>query len=288
MTVLRDGHHVVTQSVADVTPDQVIRQMIGREIEDHSPQHLAHSPSTEILRVEDLSSPGKFSNINFTIHAGEVLGFGGLIGAGRSEIAQAVFGLDPHATGRIFIHGQPLPLGNASKSMAAGIGLLPEDRKRQGLVLTMNCRENTSLAALDKCAPLGWIDPSRESDIVHAVTHRLRVKTPSLETPIAGLSGGNQQKLALAKWLLRECRLLIVDEPTRGVDVGAKAEIHRLLDELAVQGIAIWLISSELPELMRLSRRILVLREGHLRAEVQREDFSEAHLMRHMAGLGAH
>lgn len=288
MTVLRDGHHVVTQAVADVTPDQVIRQMIGREIEDHSPQHLGQDPGKEILRVENLSSPGKFSNINFTIHTGEILGFGGLIGAGRSEIAQAVFGLDPHASGRVFIHGQPLPLGNVAKAMAAGIGLVPEDRKRQGLVLSMNCRENTSLAALNKCAPLGWIDPSKESDIVASVTHRLRVKTPSLETPIVGLSGGNQQKLALAKWLLRECRLLIVDEPTRGVDVGAKAEIHRLLDELAVQGIAIWLISSELPELMRLSRRILVLREGQLRAEIHRADFSEAHLMAHMAGLGAH
>jgi len=170
-------------------------------------------------------------------------------------------------------------------ALRAGLGLVPEDRKRQGLVLSLNCRENVSLASLARFSRLGWMNRGAENALVTQYGDRLRVKTPSWETEISRLSGGNQQKLALAKWLARECRVLIVDEPTRGVDVGAKAEIHQLLDELAVQGMGLIVISSELPELMALSRRILVLRQGRQIGELGRENFSQPTLLRMMAGV---
>ena len=172
-----------------------------------------------------------------------------------------------------------------SATLAAGIGLLPEDRKRLGLVLTMNCRENTSLATLNRLIRCGFVRRREEQSLVRRYADRLRVRAPSLESPIAGLSGGNQQKIALAKWLARQCDILIVDEPTRGIDVGAKAEIHQLLDELAGQGIALLVISSELPEIMNLSRRILVMRDGEIAGELERKDFSQANLLRLMAGV---
>jgi len=287
VTVLRDGRHVATEAIAQTNPERVIHQMVGRDVVSVTPLHLEKQPGEELLRVENLSSPGKFENISFTLRAGEVLGFAGLIGAGRSEVAQAVFGLDARATGRVIVRGKELPPGNVHAALDAGLGLLPEDRKRLGLVLGMNCRENGSLAALFKLTRFGFIRRRAEETLVRGYVDRLRVKTPSLETVIASLSGGNQQKIALAKWLARECRVLIVDEPTRGVDVGAKAEIHSLLDELAQQGLGIIVVSSELPEVMNLSRRILVMRQGRLAGELARADFSQAALMRLMAGVQA-
>ena len=285
VTVLRDGRHVATEKIADTNADRIVHQMVGREVKQYTSRHLEQPLGEELLRVENLSSPGRFRNMSFTLRSGEVLGFAGLIGAGRSEVAQAVFGLDPAATGKVFVRGRELPLGSVSAALGAGIGLLPEDRKRLGLVLTMNCRENTSLAALKRLTSLGFVRPWKETTLVQGYIQRLRVKTPGLEAPIAGLSGGNQQKLALAKWLARQCDVLIVDEPTRGVDVGAKAEIHQLLDELACQGMALLVISSELPEVMNLSRRIMVLREGNVAGELERNAFSQPALMRLMAGL---
>lgn len=285
ITVLRDGRHVVTEPLQETNSDRVIHQMVGREVVFQTPNHLSKEPGKEILRVSNLSSPGKFENVSFTLRAGEVMGLAGLIGAGRSEIAQALFGLDKQVTGKVLVHGKELPLGNIHASLRAGIGLLPEDRKRMGLVLSMNCRENTSLATLNRLSRFGFVKRGAEKSLARKYADRLRLKAPSLETIIAGLSGGNQQKVALAKWLARECDVLIVDEPTRGVDVGAKAEIHALLDELACNGLAILVISSELPEVINLSRRILVLREGKVMGELQRDQFSQPALMRLMAGL---
>ena len=285
VTVLRDGRHVATEKIAATNPDRIIHQMVGREIRQYTSQHLAKQLGPELLRVENLSSPGKFSGISFSLYAGEVLGFAGLVGAGRSEVAQAIFGLDPRATGRVFVRGREIRLGSVTAALAAGIGLLPEDRKRLGLVLTMNCRENSSLAALRRLTQFGFVRSRKERTLVQGFIDRLRVKTPAMDSPIAGLSGGNQQKIALAKWLARQCDVLIVDEPTRGVDVGAKAEIHQLLDELACQGIGLLVISSELPEVMNLSRRIIVLREGRFAGELARQDFSQPNLMRLMAGV---
>jgi ABC-type sugar transport system ATPase subunit len=262
ITVLRDGRHVATEWVAETNSERVIGQMIGRELALREPQHRHSTPGSEILQVKNLESPGKFGPLNFTVRAGEILGFAGLVGAGRSEMAQAIFGLDNQATGAVFMDKTDMPLGDPKGALQRGIGFLPEDRKRQGLVLTMNCRENTTLAALPTLSFFGFIEKREEQAVTAQFLERLRVKTPSMEAAISGLSGGNQQKIALAKWLARECRVLIVDEPTRGVDVGAKAEIHQLLDELACQGVALLVISSELPELKNHATRIIVLREG--------------------------
>jgi ABC-type sugar transport system ATPase subunit len=285
VTVLRDGRHVATQAVENTSPEQVIHQMVGREVRQYTSKHLERELGDELLRVENLSSPGRFENVSFTLRRGEVLGFAGLVGAGRSEIAQAIFGLDPRAAGKIFVRGGELPLIDINAALRAGIGLLPEDRKRLGLVLTMNCRENTSLAVLQRLTRAGFVRRKQERSLTREYVERLRVKTPHLDAAVAGLSGGNQQKIALAKWLARQCDVLMVDEPTRGVDVGAKAEIHQLLDELACQGLGLIVISSELPEVMNLSRRIIVLRQGRLSGELGRQQFSQPALMRLMAGV---
>jgi ABC-type sugar transport system ATPase subunit len=287
VTVLRDGRHVATEKVAETSTDRIIHQMVGREVKQYTSQHLQRPLGDELLRVENLFSPGKFRNVNFTLRKGEILGFAGLVGAGRSEIAQAIFGLDPATTGKVFVRGKEMPLGSVTTALASGLGLLPEDRKRMGLVLTMNCRENTSLAILSRLSLGGFVKRRAERSLAQRYVDQLRVKTPSLEAEIGSLSGGNQQKVALAKWLARQCDILIVDEPTRGVDVGAKAEIHHLLDELACQGLALLVISSELPEIMNLSRRIIVMRQGRVAGELPREDFSQPNFMRLMAGVDA-
>jgi ABC-type sugar transport system ATPase subunit len=287
ITVLRDGHHVATESIARTTPQRVVTQMIGRELLIAAPNHLTRPLGDECLRVTALSSPQKFSNINLSVRAGEIVGIAGIVGAGRSEVVEAIFGLDPAASGSLAVKGKSLPLGSLATALAAGVGLVPEDRKRQGLVLGLNCRENTCLAALPALTTFGWVRRAAEQTLAERYSKRLRVKAPSLETITAGLSGGNQQKIALAKWLARSCDVLLIDEPTRGVDVGAKAEIYQLLDELACEGKALLVVSSELPELIGLCRRILVMREGGIAGEVNRGDFSEATLMRLMAGIAA-
>jgi ABC-type sugar transport system ATPase subunit len=285
VTVLRDGAHVATEPIGNTNPDRIIHQMVGREVTQYTSQHLQQPLGEELLRVQNLSSAGKFSDVSFSLRAGEILGFAGLVGAGRSEVAQAIFGLDPAASGAVLVRGEPLARGSVQAALRAGIGLLPEDRKRLGLVLTMNCRENTSLAVLRRLCVGGFVRRREERSLAKKYVDLLRVKTPSLESVVASLSGGNQQKIALAKWLARNCAILIVDEPTRGVDVGAKAEIHHLLDELACQGLALIVISSELPEVMNLSRRILVMRQGKVAGELARGDFSQPSLMRLMAGV---
>ncbi len=288
ITVLRDGRHVATERIANTNHDRLVHQMVGRDVEFKTPHHVALALGDEVLRVEKLSSRGKFKDINFTIRTGEVVGLAGLVGAGRTEIAQAIFGLDPAATGKVFVNGQPVKLRSVSKMLAAGVGMVPEDRKRQGLVLTMNCRENASLAALERMTwPLGIIKRSDERAITHNFLTRLQTRMANIESPVATLSGGNQQKVALAKWLARDCAALIVDEPTRGVDVGAKAEIHNILDELARAKMGLLVISSELPELINLCRRIIVLREGEQVGELERDNFSQTVLLRMMAGVAA-
>lgn len=288
ITVLRDGRHVATERIARTNHDRLVHQMVGRDVEFKTPDHVAQPLGEELLRVEKLSSRGKFKDINFTIRSGEVVGLAGLVGAGRSEIAQAIFGLDPLVTGKVFVRGQEVKLRSVPRMLEAGIGMVPEDRKRQGLVLSMNCRENASLAALDRMTyPLGVIKRGDERTITQIFLERLQTRMGSIETPVATLSGGNQQKVALAKWLARDCTALIVDEPTRGVDVGAKAEIHKILDELAGAKMGLLVISSELPELINLCRRIIVLREGEQVGELERDNFSQTVLLRMMAGVAA-
>jgi ABC-type sugar transport system ATPase subunit len=207
------------------------------------------------------------------------------VGSGRSELAQALFGLDPRATGRLILGGAPLPLGDPRLALERGLGYVPEDRKKQGLILGLSVLENTTLPILKRLARLTFVDQAAERALAREQGDRLRVKAPSLDAMVAGLSGGNQQKVVLAKWLAAHCRVLLLDEPTRGVDVGAKAEIHGLVEALAAEGSAVLLISSELPEVLRLSTRVLVLREGRLVGELSRAEVTQEGLLRLMAGL---
>lgn len=286
ISVLRDGRYVGTLERAAATPDRLVALMIGRSLGDYQARHTAAAPGAVMLEVTHFSSPGKFADVSLQVRAGEIVGLAGLVGAGRSEVAQAIFGLDKHARGSVRVAGQPLPLGSVRAAMRAGVGLLPEDRKRQGLVLMMSGRRNFSLAMLDRLGRLGFLRHGAERAEAGEYFARLAVRTPSLEAPVAALSGGNQQKVALAKWLARGGRVLIVDEPTRGVDVGAKAAIHELLDGLARQGVAILLISSDLPEVVALATRVLIMRAGRLVAELPRTQATQEAVLRHMAGVG--
>jgi ABC-type sugar transport system ATPase subunit len=283
VTVLRDGRHVATEPVTNLSREKLIRQMVGRDVLAHRPNHLDLAPGEEILRIESLSSIGQFENVSFSVRRNEIVGMAGLVGAGRTAVAKAIFGLDKRATGHVFIKGEPFALGNVNRSMKHRIGYLPEDRKKEGLVLSLNISDNVSLPHIDTFSVFGFVDHRRELQEVERLTKRLRVKAPSIESITAGLSGGNQQKVAIAKWLARSCDLLIVDEPTRGVDVGAKAEIYQLLDEVTCQGLAVLMISSELPELLSLSRRIIVMREGFVTGELPYEQFSQENVLNLMA-----
>lgn len=286
ISVLRDGLYVGTLARQEMTHDAVVRMMIGRSVADYFPGHLDAAPGAVVFSAKNLSSPGRFRNISLEVRAGEIVGMAGLVGSGRSEFAQAVFGLDRRATGEVSIDGRPLRLGSVRRSLAAGVGLVPEDRKRQGCVLGMACQSNISMAVLDRLRRLGLlIDRAREKSIATDYFGRLRVKAASLDAPVNSLSGGNQQKVVIAKWLARGGRLLIVDEPTRGVDVGAKAAIHELIDELARSGLAVLLISSELPEVINLSSRVIVLREGAIAGELSRAEATQDAVLRLMTGV---
>jgi ABC-type sugar transport system ATPase subunit len=286
ITVLRDGRHAGTRPAAELDEAALVQLMIGRPVEQYFPSHASGTRGEERLRVERLTSRGRFADVSFTLHAGEVLGLAGLVGAGRSEVAQALFGLDPDATGDVFVHGRRAQLRSAAEAMAHRIGLVPEDRKKQGLVLSMVTRENATLPTLDRLARLGWVDGAAERRTCQTYFERLRVRATQ-ESVTAALSGGNQQKIVMAKWLAAQCDVLILDEPTRGVDVGAKAEIHAWIDRLAAEGAAVLLISSELPELLNLSTRVLVLRNGRVAGELSRVDATQDNLLRLMTGLGS-
>jgi ABC-type sugar transport system ATPase subunit len=283
--VLRDGHYVGTLARDEMKPDTVVRMMIGRSLQEYFPQPLAEKHGDVVLRIRNLSSPGRFWNVNFDVRAGEIVGLAGLVGAGRSEVAKAIFGLDPQSRGEIELDGKALAPGSVKNAMRAGIALVPEDRKRQGCVLGMPCRANVSLAMLDRLRRAGVLDRRKEKQVASKYFDQLQVKAASLEAPVLSLSGGNQQKIVLAKWLARGGKLMIVDEPTRGVDVGAKAAIHELIDQLARQGLAVILISSELPELINLSTRILIMREGQILGELSRSEATQEAVLRLMAGV---
>jgi ABC-type sugar transport system ATPase subunit len=285
ITVLRDGRHVATKPIQAIDEAELVQLMIGRRLEEYLPVETPKVGGGEVLRVERLSSARRFADITFSVHAGEVVGIAGLVGAGRTDIAHAIFGLDPDAHGRVEVAGIPLGLRSPAEAMRAGVGFVPEDRKRHGLVLSMRALENVTLPTLRSHARAGWLRAGAERDLAVDAFARLGVRTPDLGALTAGLSGGNQQKLVLAKWLAARCRVLILDEPTRGVDVGAKAEIHALIGRLAAEGTGILLISSELPELVALSTRVLVLRDGRLTGELPREKADPESLLRMMAGL---
>ena len=285
VSVLRDGRHVDTRSISTLTESALVQMMIGRSLAEYLPRHQEVQPGEEMLRVEGLSSPGKFDEISLSVRAGEVVGLAGLMGAGRSELACALFGLERTTRGSIFVRNRRVAIRSPGSAIAAGIALVPEDRKRQGLVLAASALHNVSLPSLWRLARATWVQRARERKMASEYFDRLRV--PAIDVVVGGLSGGNQQKVVLAKWLAMRSTVLILDEPTRGVDVGAKAEIHALIGELAAQGTAILLISSELEEVLTLAERILVLREGRLVGEVRRDAATQEGLLRLMTGLSA-
>ena len=285
VTVLRDGRHVATRPTRGLSEAELVSLMIGRPLAGYFPPATPPSHGKELLRVERLCRPGKFSDVSFSLHAGEIVGLAGLVGAGRSEVAYALFGLERATSGTIHVDGKSVSLGAPHDAIRLGIGLVPEDRKRQGLVLPESGVHNASLPILDRLSVAGFVRRTEERSLASGFFSRLRVRTPSLDAAVAGLSGGNQQKIVIAKWLAANSRILILDEPTRGVDVGAKAEIHALIQELAARGNAVLLISSELPEVISLSSRILVLCGGRLVAEVSRAQATQDGLLRLMAGV---
>jgi rhamnose transport system ATP-binding protein len=273
VTVLRDGRYVISRDVAGLTGDDLVRAMVGRELVERVPQE--QNIGGTVLRVERLTREGVFVDVSFEVRAGEIVALAGLVGAGRTEVACAIFGIDRSDAGSVTVNGKQLRRGSPTAAMAAGVAFVPEDRRQQGLVMDMSIARNISLASLKRLRRVGLIRSAAERRFARDWALRLQVKYGRLSNPMTSLSGGNQQKVVLAKWLGRSPSLLIVDEPTRGIDIGTKAEVHRLLEELAGEGVAVLVISSELPEVLRLANRILVMREGRLVAEVAHADASE-------------
>ncbi|HEV8214609.1 MAG TPA: sugar ABC transporter ATP-binding protein [Gemmatimonadaceae bacterium] len=285
ISVLRDGRHVATRPTATLSESELVTLMIGRELGEYLPQSEERRIGKELLRVERLTVPGKFRDVSFSLHEGEIIGLAGLVGAGRSEIAQAIFGLEGLDSGKVFVDGREAHIEDPKDAIALGIGLVPEDRKKQGLVLGESGLHNTTLPILERLSRAFFVRREEEQALASSFFSTLRVRTPSLSAPVAGLSGGNQQKVVLARWLAANSRILILDEPTRGVDVGAKAEIHRLIRDLAARGNAVLLISSELPEVIAISHRVLVMRQGRIVTEVPHEQATQELLLRLMAGV---
>lgn len=267
VTVLRDGEYVGTEHVADITADDVIRMMVGRDVGQIYERGDQVIQDRIVLEVNNLSRGDRVRDVTFQLHAGEILGFAGLVGAGRTELAEAIFGAVPATSGTILLEGQSITIRHPAHAIQYGIGLVPEDRKKQGLFLRMSVSANTVMAVLRRLLTLIFIDHRQERDVSEGFVDRLSVRTPSIKQIIGNLSGGNQQKVVIAKWLTLAPKVLILDEPTRGIDVGAKAEIYRLMHQLAAEGMAIMMISSELPEVLGVSDRVLVMHEGHITGE---------------------
>jgi L-arabinose transport system ATP-binding protein len=277
VAILRDGRLVMVADAAGLTEDEIVRNMVGRDLGEVFDRRRAATDRV-VLQVEDLTSDWH-RGISFRIHAGEIVGFAGLVGAGRSELAKALFGELPRKAGRVLVDGREVHIGRPSDAIGQGIGFAPEDRKREGLVLIRSVLENTTMAILRRVTRFRIVQRRRERRIAGEYVERLNVRTPSLDQEVGKLSGGNQQKVVLARWLAARPKVLILDEPTRGIDVGAKAEIYRLIDALANEGLAIMLISSELPEILGLSDRICVMQGGRITGELPGQGTSEQQVL---------
>ena len=278
-SVFRDGRYVGTHASTDVTRDDIIRMMVGREITNMFPKQEA-SIGDVVLEVRDLGLAGVFHGISFDLHRGEILGVAGLVGSGRSNVAEAIFGVVPASEGTIRIDGAPVTIHSPADAMRRGMALLTEDRKATGCFLPLSILENMQIAALQNGhATMGYVDERGLTVLCEDMKKALRIKTPDLDERIENLSGGNQQKVLIARWLLTKPAILILDEPTRGIDVGAKAEIHRLISSLAKEGVAVIMISSELPEVLGMSDRIVVMHEGHMTGILDRAEADQVKIM---------
>jgi len=285
-TIMRDGAHIATRDLCDLNRDSIIQMMVGRELKDEYPKEV-FPQGPERLRVEGLTRRGHFEDVSFAVHTGEIVGLTGLVGAGRTEVARAIFGADRIDGGSVYLNGEAVTVTSPRDAIARGMGLLTEDRKGQGLVLGMSVAENTTLANLKALVKGFFLDRGAERRAAERFIGELAIKTPGPAQAVQNLSGGNQQKVVLAKWLYTESNLLIFDEPTRGIDVGAKVEIYKLMNELVRRGVAILVISSELPEILGMCDRILVMHEGRIAGELHRDGATQEQIMRLATGSGS-
>ena len=279
ITVMRDGAYVATMPTADTTTGQIVKMMVGRDVNELFPK-LEATIGEPVLSVKGLTRPGVFSDITFDVRAGEIVALAGLVGAGRSEVARAVFGIDAYTQGSVTVNGAVVKPNNPGAAMAQGVALVPEDRRKQGLVVDAPVRTNLTDAIRQRLVRFGLITGARENVAAREWARKLEVKTSAMDTIAGTLSGGNQQKVVLAKWLATDPKVLIIDEPTRGIDVGTKSEVHRMMSELACGGMAILMISSELPEVLGMADRVLVMREGRLTATLDRSEADPESVMR--------
>lgn len=284
ITVLKDGQSVDTMLVSDTDENDLVAKMVGRTIEDmYSIQHYASQDT--ILEARGLTRKGVFEDVSFTLHKGEVLGLFGLVGSGRTEIVRGLFGADQLDAGEMLVDGKPVTVRSPGDAIHAGIGLLPEDRKQQGLALANSITANINLASYDQISHAGFIETGEEKRKAQMYTDKMRIVTPGIYQKVVNLSGGNQQKVVIGKWLCRESRVFIFDEPTVGIDVGAKSEIYKLMEELLAAGNAVIMISSYLPEIMGIADRIMVIHEGRVSGMVERGHYNDEELLRMASGI---
>ena len=286
VTVLRDGERMITAALSELTVDDIIRHMVGRTLTEQYPK-VEDSAREEVLRVEGLTKRGVCTEVSFSARRGEILGFAGLVGAGRTEIMQLLYGYRRRDSGRIFLRGAEVRIRSTRDAVRSGIALIPEERKKQGLVMGLSVMDNSALTIFDLHTTLGFIRWPDIAQLVNNMVRSLGIRTPSLRQEVKNLSGGNQQKVVLSKWFVRNCDVYIFDEPTRGIDVGAKAEIYKLMVSLASKGAAIIMISSDLPEVMNMANRILVVYAGRIVSEYRRGEATEEQVMSDALGLGA-
>ena len=284
VTVFRDGHYIDTKNRDDIDMDGLIGMIVGRQLDDLYPKEEANIGEV-VFEVKNYCQPGVFQNVNFQVRAGEILGIAGLMGAGRTEIMRAVFGIDPHHSGELYMRGKQIQIRRPKDAVHHGLGMVTEDRLRMGSIYALSVMANTTLARFYAiCNKLGFYSPKAELNIFNEIKDTLSVKCSSPKQLISQLSGGNQQKVIIGRWLLTNPQVLILDEPTRGIDVGSKSEIHRLISRLAQKGMAIIMISSEMPEILGMSDRVLVVRHGKIVYEVDRKDATQESLITHAFG----
>jgi len=284
VTVLRDGRNVATVAISATTESDLIRMMVNRDLDEHFPRQKVER-GEEALKIKGLNRNPFLQNINFSLYKGEILGIAGLLGSGRTELARAVFGLDRVDSGEIYIHGRKEKIQSAARAIDLKIGFLTEDRKNQGLVLNLSVKENICLPSVNRFSKFGFINLDDEKEIAEKYIRELRIKTPAITQKVLYLSGGNQQKVVMSKWLCSEADILIFDEPTRGIDVASKVEIYQLMNMLTAKGAAIIMISSELPEILGMSDRILVMHEGKITAEYKDTEATQEKIL--FSALGA-
>ncbi|CCY81700.1 aBC transporter ATP-binding protein [Clostridium sp. CAG:149] len=279
VTIMRDGQFITSMNFRDTTLDEIIANMVGREIKEKFPR-VSCKKGKKVLEVRNLNAGHMVRNVNFSLYEGEIVGFAGLMGAGRTETTRAIFGVDPKEGGEIILDGKPVTIRKPEDAIRAGIVLAPEDRKKDGLCTKLSIRHNIALPNLDLiCNKFGVINSQKELEMCDRVVENLKVKTPSVEVNTGNLSGGNQQKVVVGKWLARNSRVVIFDEPTRGIDVAAKVEIYNLMNDLKKQGIAVMFVSSEMPEVMGIADRIIVMCDGRITGEMSAEEATQSGIL---------